>query len=287
MPFLSAFDAAQYTLKSRLSDYRARWAGRVWHGDGGPVMQKEKSMKRRTTIALAAIFLVGGLLGSWATARTGHSPFGRVGHVAMFVSNSTAGAIGKQVSFINGFTPIVTNVLPAVVNIAFTKVGRTDQSQAAPFFSDPFFSDPFFRQFFGGDCLPQMRMPQQEREHSLGSGVIVKPDGYVLTNYHVVEGAQEISVSLGNKQDYRGKVVGTGPKTDIAVVKIDAKDLPVLTLGDSSKVNVGDFALAVGNPFGIGQTVTMGIISATGRRDLGIEDPDARLTLFTVRRIKT
>ncbi len=224
-------------------------------------------MKRRTTITLAAIFLAGGLLGSWATARTGHSPFGRLGHIAMFVSNGIPEALGKQISFINGFTPIVRKVLPAVVNIASTKVVRPDQSQAAPFFSDP-----FFRQFFGDAFLSQMRMPQQEREHSLGSGVIVNPDGYVLTNYHVVEGAQEIKISLGNKQDYRGKVVGTDPKTDIAVVKIDAKDLPVLTLGDSSKVNVGDFALAVGNPFGIGQTVTMGIISATGRGDLGIED---------------
>jgi serine protease Do len=211
---------------------------------------------------------IGGLAGSWATARTGRSPFGRVDPVAMYVSSADGEAIGRQVSFLNGFAPVAKKVLPAVVNIASSKIIRSpDQGP-----SSPFFSDPFFRQFFGDGFSQQFKVPPKEREHSLGSGVIVNADGYILTNNHVVSGADEIKVSLGDKREFTGKIVGTDAKTDVAVVKIEGKGLPVLTLGDSSKVQVGDFALAVGNPFGIGQTVTMGIISATGRGGLGIED---------------
>ena len=101
-------------------------------------------------------------------------------------------------------------------------------------------------------------VPREQREHSLGSGIIVNADGYVLTNNHVVSGADDIKVSLGDKREFKGRIVGTDAKTDVAVVKIEGKDLPVLTLGDSSKVQVGDFALAVGNPFGIGQTADDG-----------------------------
>src|SRR5262249_48275966 len=111
-----------------------------------------------------------------------------------------------------------------------------------------------------------------QREHSLGSGVIVSSDGHILTNNHVVNGATEIKVSLPDKREMDAKVVGTDPKTDIAVLKIDAKDLPTLPLGDSTKMRVGDFVIAVGNAFGVGEAVTMGIISATGRGGLGIED---------------
>jgi serine protease Do len=211
---------------------------------------------------------LGGLAGSWATARTGHSPFGRVDEVAMYVSTAGSEAIGRQVSFPNGFVPVARKVLPAVVNIASSKTVRSpDQGP-----SSPFFNDPFFRQFFGDEFSQQYRVPRAEREHSLGSGIIVNADGYVLTNNHVISGADEIQVSLGDKREFKGRVVGTDAKTDVAVVKIEGKDLPVLTLGDSSSVQVGEFALAVGNPFGIGQTLTMGIISATGRGGLGIED---------------
>jgi serine protease Do len=218
--------------------------------------------------SLVAALGLGGLAGSWATARTGRSPFGRVDPVAMYVSTADGEAIGRQVSFLNGFVPVAKKVLPAVVNIASSKIVRSpDQGP-----SSPFFNDPFFRQFFGGEFSQQYRVPSEQREHSLGSGVIVNADGYVLTNNHVISGADEIQVSLGDKREFKGHVVGADAKTDVAVVKIEGKDLPVLTLGDSSKVQVGDFALAVGNPFGIGQTVTMGIISATGRGGLGIED---------------
>jgi serine protease Do len=133
---------------------------------------------------------------------------------------------------------------------------------------DTFFNNPFFQPFFGSSRRP----PPTLREHGLGSGVIVSPDGYILTNNHVVEKATEIRVVLPDKREFRGKVVGTDPKTDVAVVKIVATGLPTLMLGDSSKIQVGDYALAIGDPFGIGETATMGIVSATGRGNLDIED---------------
>lgn len=223
---------------------------------------------RGKIIIAALVFLAGGLLGSWGTVKTGRSPFGRVTPVTFLISNSAGEAISRQVSFADGFSPVAKAVLPAVVNIASSKIIRsTSQGPASPFFSDP-----FFRQFFGNDFGPQFSVPQEERERSLGSGVVVNGNGYILTNNHVVAGASEIQVSLADKRQFKGHIVGTDAKTDIAVVKIDAKDLPVMVLGDSSKAAIGDFALAIGDPFGIGQTVTMGIISATGRGGLGIED---------------
>ena len=135
--------------------------------------------------------------------------------------------------------------------------------------------DPFFRQFFGDNSDGQFnapRLPQEQRERSLGSGVIVSPEGYILTNNHVVAGATEILVTTSDKHQYKARVVGTDPKTDLAVLKVDAANLPAITIADSSKVQVGDYALAIGDPFGVGETVTMGIVSATGRTNLGIED---------------
>jgi len=127
----------------------------------------------------------------------------------------------------------------------------------------PFMDDPMFRQFFG-DRTPQ-QMPEQKRS-GLGSGVIVSTDGYILTNHHVIDGAEQIKVDLNDGRTLDAKVVGSDPPSDLAVLKIDATDLPVLALGDSDKVRVGDVVLAIGNPLGIGQTVTMGIISAKGRQ---------------------
>jgi Do/DeqQ family serine protease len=127
----------------------------------------------------------------------------------------------------------------------------------------PFMDDPMFRQFFG-DRLPQ-QMPEQHRS-GLGSGVIISTDGYILTNHHVVDGAEQIKVDLNDGRTLDAKVVGLDPPSDLAVLKIDATNLPVLALGDSDKVRVGDVVLAIGNPLGIGQTVTMGIISAKGRQ---------------------
>jgi len=166
-----------------------------------------------------------------------------------------------------GYASVVKRVLPAVVNISSSKVVKPDTSALR----GPQGLDPFFRQFFGDDFFRRFAVPQERREKSLGSGVIVSPEGYILTNNHVVEGATQVTVTLHDKRELKAHVVGTDPRTDIAVLKIDGSNFPVLTLGDSSKVDAGDAVLAVGNPFGVGQTVTMGIVSATGRGGLGIE----------------
>ena len=164
-------------------------------------------------------------------------------------------------SFTNGFASVLRPALPTVVNISTTKVTKVQQNMPG------FFTDPFFRQFFGNQFGPGR--PQTERETSLGSGVIVNPDGYILTNNHVVAAGGNIKVQWNNR-NYTGKVIGTDPQTDIAVVKIDATGLPTITLGDSSKLQVGDVVFAIGDPFGIGETATMGIVSATGR-SIGLE----------------
>src|SRR5581483_365367 len=130
--------------------------------------------------------------------------------------------------------------------------------------------DPFFRQFFGDNFGRQSRTPRKQVEKSLGSGVIVKPDGYILTNNHVIDGATDITVTLLDKREFKAKVVGTDSKTDIGVLKVDAKDLPTIAFADSTKVRVGDVVLAMGQPFGLSQSVTMGIISAKGRSGLDI-----------------
>lgn len=164
----------------------------------------------------------------------------------------------------NSYAEVVNRVSPAVVTIRSTERAR----QAQQF---PFFNDPFFRDFFGDRMpTPQQQPPRQ----GLGSGVIVSPDGYMLTNHHVVDGALEIRVELTDNRTFTAKLVGSDPQSDLAVLKIDAQNLPVLMLGDSDNVRVGDVVLAVGNPLGIGQTVTSGIISAKGRstRSSGISD---------------
>lgn len=167
------------------------------------------------------------------------------------------GIAGVQTSYAD----LVTRVAPAVVTIRSTERVRTSQAS-------PFSDDPMFRQFFG-DRMPQQDTPQ--RVQGVGSGVIVNSDGYILTNHHVVDGAVEIKVELTDNRTFTAKLVGSDPPSDLAVLKIDAKDLPILALGDSDKVRVGDPVLAVGNPLGVGQTVTSGIISAKGRQT-GLSD---------------
>jgi serine protease Do len=165
------------------------------------------------------------------------------------------------------FAPVVDKALPAVVNISSAKKTRVT-SQDFPQL------DPFFRQFFGRDFGRGFgpSVPRSRIEKSLGSGVIVRSDGYILTNNHVIDGATDITITLNDKRELKAKIVGGDAKTDIAVLKVDAKDLPTIPFADSSKAHVGDIVLAMGNPFGLGQTVTMGIISAQGRTNLGIED---------------
>ncbi len=160
------------------------------------------------------------------------------------------------------FAPVVKKAAPSVVNIYSTHIVHFRPRR------NPFYSDPFFRQFFG-DQAPNDNRELTRRERSLGSGVIVSPDGYILTANHVVEGADEIKVSIGeNKKEYAAKVIGTDPPTDVAILKIDAKDLPAITLADSDQLEIGDIVLAIGNPYGLSQTVTMGIVSALGRNGL-------------------
>ncbi len=156
---------------------------------------------------------------------------------------------------------IAEAVTPAVVNIQSTQVIKVQQS--------PFFNDPFFRQFFG-DIFGGI--PREQREHALGSGVIVSADGYIVTNNHVIKNASDIQVMLTDKRTFTGKVVGADPHTDLAVLKIEGRDLPTVPLGDSSQLKVGDTVMAFGNPFNLNFTVTRGTVSAVGRSGLGIED---------------
>jgi len=157
---------------------------------------------------------------------------------------------------------IVDAVKPAVVNISTT---RTIKTQGG---FDPFFDDPFFRRFFGD----RFKAPKERKSSGLGSGVIVDSNGYILTANHVIQGSEEIKVTLSDKREFMGKIVGSDAMSDIAVIKIEAKDLPVVKMGDSSKLRVGETVLAIGSPYGLSQTVTMGIVSAVGRANVGIAD---------------
>jgi len=167
----------------------------------------------------------------------------------------------------SAFTQVVQQVRPAVVNIGTVTLAKTRRPPTpSPFSDDPLFKD-FFEQFFGSG--PGSR--GEFRQPSLGSGFIIDKRGDVLTNFHVVKGADEIIVRLSSKKEYRGKVVGTDPKTDLAVVRFQPdSELTVAKVGNSDALKVGEWAIAIGNPFGLDQTVTVGVISATGRSDVGI-----------------
>ncbi len=175
---------------------------------------------------------------------------------------------GKSVELLeetgHAMAEVAAAVRPAIVNISTTTTVKI------PGGMNPFFEDPSFRRFFGEPF--GHNQPQERKSGGLASGVIVSPDGYIITNYHVVKDADQIKVTLSDKREFTGKVIGSDSKTEISVVKIDAKDLPTISWGDSDALEVGDIVLAVGNPFGLNQTVTMGIVSATGRENVGIAD---------------
>jgi serine protease Do len=159
--------------------------------------------------------------------------------------------------------PAAKTAMPAVVKISASKIVKASETPEGMQGMDP-----FFHQFFGNG-----EAPRSHREGGLGSGVIISPDGYILTNNHVVDGATDVRVTLPDRREFKARVIGADPKTDIAVVKIEAgNNLPAITVGNSNRLQVGDAVLAIGNPYGVGQTVTMGIVSATGRANLGIED---------------
>ena len=177
----------------------------------------------------------------------------------------------------NGFTEVAKAVTPAVVNITTVMTSKVMDGRNMPnipdelrermeeFFGGP--NGPFSPRGFRGPQIPE---PRGHRGGGQGSGVIVSPDGYVLTNNHVIDGAREVTVTLPDKREFQGKIVGTDPKTDLAVVKIDGHNLPTVAWGDASKLQVGEYVLAVGNPFGLNSTVTLGIVSALGRGRMGI-----------------
>lgn len=160
----------------------------------------------------------------------------------------------------NSYADLVTKVAPAVITIRADKRVRTPQQF-------PFSGNPFFRGLFGD---PGQQQPQESLEQALGSGVIVSQDGYILTNHHVIDGAQDIKIDMNDGKTLDAKLIGSDPPSDLALLKISASGLTYLTPGDSDKVRVGDVALAIGNPLGLGQTVTMGIISAKGRSGPGL-----------------
>ena len=169
-------------------------------------------------------------------------------------NTSPASSSGLPVA---SYADVVSKVAPAVVTIHSTMRVRQPQQY-------PFMNDPFFQQFFGNRGMQQP--PVERRREALGSGVIVTQDGYILTNHHVIDGADQIKVDLNDNRTLDAKVIGSDPPSDLAVLKINASGLPVLALGDSDRTRIGDVVLAIGNPLGIGQTVTMGIISAKGRQ---------------------
>lgn len=179
--------------------------------------------------------------------------------------NTSTQPVDREARLSTSFSPVVKRVAPSVVNIYSTRKSR------AQTFMHPFLDDPLFRRFFG-DPGEGSRTPSRKTQ-SLGSGVVVTEDGYILTNNHVVEGADEIKVVLQDgRTEYDAKVIGRDPQTDVAVLKVDGVKLKPITLADSDKLEVGDLVLAIGNPFGVGQTVTHGIISALSRGGFGITD---------------
>ncbi len=236
-------------------------------------MEKQTVHIKRSiaTVTLGVALLVGGAL-TWAFTSSNRPVLGASRPVELRVAPASSPAVG-QGSLTEGFASVVEPLLPEVVNISTSKTVKAQRGE------NPFEDDPTFRQFFGnpfgGGGGDQGQQPRSQKEHSLGSGVIVSPDGYILTNNHVVDGASDITVSLKDKRELKAKLVGADPRTDVAVLKIPATGLPAITLGDSAKLRVGDIVLAVGDPFGIGETVTMGIVSATSRRALDIEGSDS------------
>jgi serine protease Do len=212
---------------------------------------------RRTTaiLALVAASIGGGLIAAFAVASRTNAP------VSVVARADTSPSTQRASQLSNSFADIIEKASPAVVEISTTRLIKASEQQG----NNPFAADPFFRQFFGG---PGGGRQHDRRERGLGSGVIVSPSGYILTNNHVVDKATELKVALSDGRDFTAKVIGTDPQTDVAVVKIDATSLPTLSFANSDNARVGDLCFAIGNPFGQDHTVTMGIVSAKGRNNL-------------------
>ncbi|HXW69681.1 MAG TPA: DegQ family serine endoprotease, partial [Dissulfurispiraceae bacterium] len=215
----------------------------------------------KKTYTVAALFtIVGLLLGLIISSSLGiyskaYSEEPKISKEAIAILSKTDEAMAE----------VAAAVKPAVVNVSTTRTIKT------PGITNPLFNDPFFRQFFG-NAFGNPDGPRELKQASLGSGVIIDKAGYILTNNHVVKDADEIRIKLSDGREFKGKVIGTDQKTDIAVIKINSDHLPVLKIGDSDRLKVGERVLAIGNPFGLNQTVTAGIVSATDRANMGISD---------------
>ena len=199
------------------------------------------------TLCIAALFVVSTLRPDLLPRLTG-----RVGNVILTQETSTPVVAAKVASYADA----AKKAMPAVVAISTSKDVRSRV---------PLADDPLFRRYF-----PELDRPATQRQTSLGSGVIVSPEGYVITNHHVIQGADDIQLVLSDGRRFAAKVRGTDPDTDIAVLKADAENLPAITLGHAENLQVGDVVLAIGNPYGFGNTVTSGIVSALGRNTLGL-----------------
>ena len=201
------------------------------------------------TVTVAVLFVIATLKPEWL----GRSP-GRMLPQIVSIAQAPAAAVPAPAAGDRGLRSAAQRAAPAVVSIVASKVSR----------QRPQLEDPWFRFFFGD------RGPQETPQRGLGSGVIVSPEGYLITNHHVIDGADDIEVLLADGRQALASVVGTDPDSDVAVLKIDLPKLPTITFGNAQGPQVGDTVLAIGNPFGVGQTVTSGIVSALGRNQLGI-----------------
>jgi len=217
-------------------------------------MSLEKKPFKPLLLSLAVLVLGLSFSGAVIDRQDALAANPRISDKSITVLNETGEALAE----------IAAAVKPSIVNISTTRTVKMSGGM------DPFFEDPFFRRFFGDKFGHQQ--PRERKSAGLGSGVIVSDDGLIITNYHVVKDADEIKVLLSDNREFVGRVIGSDPKTELSVVKIEAKDLPTLPWGDSDALKVGEIVLAVGNPYGLNQTVTMGIVSAVGRANVGIAD---------------
>ena len=227
--------------------------------------------KWRSWIFPFVLVAVGVVIGIVVASDMGWLPSGTAGPDQSSNGIARPVATAPQVPMTGGnaknFVEIAKTVKPAVVNIAASRSGKSGEGpQSSPF------DDPFFRRFFGDEFFKRDQPHRERKERGQGSGVIVDPNGLIITNNHVVNKADEIRVFLSDKREFKGKLIGMDTKTDIAVVKIEATGLSTIPIADSDQLEVGEFVLAVGSPFGLTQSVTMGIVSAVGRASMGIAE---------------
>jgi serine protease Do len=219
------------------------------------------------------LLVLGGVLGASTAVWAGKSEKAKPAEAPELKLKVDDQSIARDGRIAASFSPVVKQVAPSVVRVFTVQKSRLTSAQGE---LPPGFDNPMLRRFFGEDAFGpgdgrQFRTPTQR---GVGSGVIVTEDGYILTNNHVVDGADEVKVAMQDGREFTAKVIGKDPKTDVAVIKVESKGLPAIQIADSDKIEVGDVVLAVGNPFGIGQTVTMGMVSATGRATLGLDYED-------------